>query len=58
METEVHFLPPLYYEEYREMNTNEIAATVRDRIQQAILDNLSGEDLETLQRQLSERGNA
>ena len=58
VETEVHFLPPLYYEEYREMNTNEIAATVRDRIQQAILDNLSGEDLETLQRQLSERGNA
>lgn len=40
------------------MNTNEIAATVRDRIQQAILDNLSGNDLETLQKQLAERGDA
>lgn len=55
VETQVHFLPPLYYEEYEHMSTNEIAATVQRRIQQAILDNLTGKDLEDLQQQLAER---
>lgn len=53
VETEVHFLPPLYYDEYKGMNTNEIAAAVKNRIQQAVLDNLEGKDLETLQKQLA-----
>lgn len=53
IETEVHFLPPLYYSEYMNMNTNEIASTVKTRIQQAILNNLRGEDLDVLQKQLS-----
>lgn len=55
VETEVHFLPPLYYEEYKNMKTNEIASVVKNRIQQTILDNLKGKDLETLQKQLAGR---
>lgn len=55
VETQVHFLPPLYYEEYKDMKTNEIADTVQKRIQQTILDNLTGKDLEVLQKQLAER---
>lgn len=58
VETQVHFLPPLYYEEYEKMSTNEIAAAVQKRIQQTILDNLSGKDLEDLQKQLAARDNA
>lgn len=57
VETQVHFLPPLYYEEYKDMNTHEIASTVQAMIQQTILDNLTGKDLETLQKQLAEREN-
>ena len=34
--TQVHFLKPLYYDEYKEMNTKEIAAVVRTRIMDAI----------------------
>ena len=33
---QVHFLKPLYYEDYKEMNTKEIAALVRERIQNTI----------------------
>ena len=33
---QVHFLKPLYYEEYKDMNTKEIAALVRERIQNTI----------------------
>lgn len=55
METQVHFLPPLYYDEYKNMKTNEIAVAVQARIQQAILDNLTGKDLEILQKQLAGR---
>lgn len=33
---QVHFLKPLYYEEYKDMNTKEIAALVRERIQSTI----------------------
>ena len=33
---QVHFLKPLYYEDYKDMNTKEIAALVRERIQNTI----------------------
>lgn len=33
---QVHFLPPLRYEEYKEMNTKEIASLVKERIQDTI----------------------
>ncbi|MCR5651261.1 MAG: 1-acyl-sn-glycerol-3-phosphate acyltransferase [Lachnospiraceae bacterium] len=34
--TQVHFLEPLYYEDYKDMNTKEIAEAVRTRIVDAI----------------------
>ena len=36
VEVQVHFLTPLYYEEYKDMNTNQIAAEVRRRIVEVI----------------------
>ena len=33
LKTEVHFLPPIPYEEFKDMNTQEIAAMVQGRIQ-------------------------
>lgn len=33
---QVHFLKPLYFEDYKDMNTKEIAALVRERIQNTI----------------------
>jgi len=36
VEVKVHYLKPLYYEEYRELRTNEIAQIVHDRIQEYI----------------------
>ena len=33
---QVHFLEPIYYEEYKDMKTTEIAALVQDRIQKVI----------------------
>lgn len=33
---QVHFLKPMYYEEYQEMNTNEIAKEVKRRIEEVI----------------------
>jgi 1-acyl-sn-glycerol-3-phosphate acyltransferase len=36
---QVHFLPPLYYEEYQNMKTTEIAQAVHDRIEQTIKEN-------------------
>ena len=33
---QVHFLKPLYYEDYKDMNTKEIAALVKERIQSTI----------------------
>ena len=32
VDVEVHFLKPLYYEEYKEMKTKELAACVKARI--------------------------
>ncbi len=55
VETQVHFLPPLYYEEYKNMPTQKIASLVQSRIQQKILKVLDGEDLEILKKQLAER---
>lgn len=34
--TQVHFLKPLYYEDYRNLNTKEIAERVKDSIREAI----------------------
>ena len=33
---QVHFLEPIYYEEYKDMKTTEIAAIVQERIQNVI----------------------
>lgn len=33
---QVHFLKPLYYEEYKDMKTTEIAAEVKQRIEETI----------------------
>lgn len=40
---QVHFLEPLYYEEYKEMKTNEIADIVKARIEQTIAKSYEGE---------------
>lgn len=37
---QVHFLKPLYYEEYKDMKTTEIASVVHDRIQKTINENI------------------
>ena len=37
---QVHFLEPLLYEEYKDMKTNEIAETVKERIQNKINENI------------------
>ena len=37
---QVHFMEPLYYEDYKDMKTKEIAALVRDRIQNKIYENI------------------
>ncbi len=55
VETQVHFLVPLYYEDYRNMSTREIASLVQEKIQQTILENVNGADLEALQKQLAEK---
>ena len=34
--TQVHYLPPIYYEEYKNMKTQELAALVKERIQEKI----------------------
>lgn len=36
---QVHFLEPMYYEEYKNMKTTEIAAEVKKRIEKVILEN-------------------
>ncbi len=37
---QVHFMEPLYYEDYKEMKTNEIASLVKERIQNKINENI------------------
>ena len=37
---QVHFLKPMLYEEYKDMKTNEIAETVKERIQNKINENI------------------
>lgn len=37
---QVHFLEPLYYEEYKDMKTTEIAELVREKIQEVIRENI------------------
>ena len=36
VKVQVHFLKPLYYDDYKDMKTKEIAALVRDRIRTVI----------------------
>jgi len=36
VKTQVHYLQPLYYEDYRDMNTTQIAAEVKRRIQEKL----------------------
>lgn len=33
VKTQVHFLPPLYFEDYKDMNTTQISTVVKERIQ-------------------------
>ena len=37
---QVHFMEPMYYEEYKDMKTTEIAEIVRNRIQEKINENI------------------
>lgn len=37
---QVHFMEPLYYDDYKDMKTNEIASMVRDKIQKKINQNI------------------
>lgn len=39
VKVQVHFLEPLYYEDYKDMKTKEIAALVREKIQKTIREN-------------------
>ena len=39
VEVQVHFLEPMYYEEYKDMKTIEIAAEVKRRIEEVIKEN-------------------
>ena len=36
VKVQVHFLKPMYYDEYKDMRTTEIAAVVHDKIQDTI----------------------
>ena len=38
---QVHFLPPMYYDEYKDMKTTKIAAEVKHRIEKTISENTS-----------------
>ena len=40
VKVQIHYLKPLYYEEYKDMKTTEIASTVHDRIQKKINENI------------------
>lgn len=51
----VHYLPPLYYDDYKDMSTTEIADTVRNMIQDKILSELSGKDLDEVKKKLAQR---
>lgn len=48
--TQVHFLKPIYPEEYRGMKTQEIAAIVKERIEQAIAEHTSDQPIATATR--------
>ncbi len=54
IDTQVHFLKPLFFEDYKHMNSQDVATLVQERIQKTILDHLSGKDLALLQSQLAE----
>ena len=37
---QIHYLKPIYWEEYQDLNTTELAALVKERIEQAVQENL------------------
>lgn len=37
----MHYLEPIYYEEYKELNTTELAKMVRTRIERKVKEHLS-----------------
>lgn len=41
MTVQIHFLPPLYYEDYKGMNTTELAQEVQSRVQNCINESLT-----------------
>ncbi len=40
VKVQLHYLTPIYYDEYKDLNTNEIAEMVRDRVEEAIKSHL------------------
>ncbi len=53
--TQVYYLKPLTYEEYRDMNTQQVAALVRDRIVDAMKTALGIQDLDKETREITEK---
>lgn len=43
LKVQLHYLAPIYYEEYQDLRTNEIAALVKSRIAEAIESNIGAE---------------
>ena len=39
---QIHYLKPIYYEEYKDLHTNDIAKLVHDRIEKCIKENDKG----------------
>ena len=54
VDTQVHYLKPLFFEDYKHLSSQDVATLVQEKIQKAILENLSGKDLCILQKQLAE----
>lgn len=51
----VYYLPPLYYEDYKDMSTGEIADKVRKMIQDKILSELTGKELDDAKKFLAQQ---
>lgn len=42
VEVHIHYLPPIYYEEYQDLSASQLAKMVRSRIEEVILKSVSG----------------
>lgn len=42
VEVQIHYLPPIYYEEYQDLSASQLAKVVRSRIEEVILKSVSG----------------